>query len=954
MRKVGPASSEASPASTSATQTAAQFVGSVPATTLNVTLRAIFRRFWPLTKPLRGRLYVTLVLIVASPVLSTAGIGMFKILVDRVLVPHNFHLFPRVALLYLGLTVAQGVVSFIDQYLSTWIGEQFVMNLRERLFSHVHRLSVGFVESRPLGDLLSRLTGDIGAIENVVLSGTVQGLTYVIKLVLFTGAMFYLDWRLAAASLVAAPGFLLAARVFSRRIKVASREKRRRSAGITSVAEESFSNVALVRAYDRAEGEGVRFHEQNAAVFSAQMTATRLQALFAPLTDLIEVLGVLLVVGLAVWELAAGRITIGGLLVFMAYLAQLYSPIQGLSGLANSLYAASASAERVIELLEEQPPVIEPATPHPLVRAAGAVGLHQVGFTYPGANTAAVAEISVDIAAGQILAVVGASGAGKSTLAKLLLRFYELGHGSITLDGIDLRELSLTVLYRNVATVLQETLVFNATVRENILWGHPGATESQVRDAARAADAHDFITALPQGYDTQIGQRGRKLSGGQRQRLAIARAMIRDAPVLLLDEPTTGLDAEAASRVLQPLRRLIDGRTTIIISHNLLTVTAADTILYLERGRVAGTGTHSELLAQCPGYRHLYQLHQQQPLGQGSVSTQPPLGTSPSPQSPTPEQPLYNGRTDVSPEPPYIQFSRIHYRYPDTTADTLAEVSFSLRRGGCLAIEGPSGAGKSTLLRLLTRQLQPSAGTIRFDGIDLDRLDPHWLRQRVALISAEPDPPTPAVTPDAMAHLIAGSGEDTIQFDRHDLRLLRASLGQAPASPDRYQHRGKVEPATGAESAIGMRPATGMEPLAKVERASAADPVGAEPAEVRDTSRSSVSLSHSGARILTSGHRGGELLGRRLAAIHRALLTNPDVLLVDNPTDGLDPYDRNELLATLYVLAANHTMLLVSYDPVVRALADDIVRLKVPVVGAPRPARVSDQSTLADATRCSH
>jgi ABC-type multidrug transport system fused ATPase/permease subunit len=589
-------------------------------------LRSIFARFWPLTKPLRTRLYISLVLVVVAPVLSTAEIGMFKILIDRVVVPHDFHLFPLIAVTYLGLTLLEGAVSFTDQYLSTWVGERFVLILRTRLFSHLHRLSSGFFDSRPLGDLLSRLTGDTGAIETLVLSGVAAGVTYVTKLVLFTGAMFYLDWRLAGASLLAAPGFLGAARVFSRRIKTASREKRRRVAAITSVAEESFGNAALIRAYDRAEAEDTRFHTQNQAVFTAQMSATRLQAVFGPLTDVIETIGVLLVIGLAIWELAAGRISIGGLLVFMAYMAQLYSPIQGLSSLMNSLYAASAGAERVIELLDETPTITNPTTPTSLDRAAGALRVHQVGFTYPGTDAPALSGIDLDIAAGQTVAIVGASGAGKSTLAKLLLRFYDPDVGSITLDGIDLRQLPLPDLYRNIATVLQETLVFDGTVRENILWGQPEATDHEIIAAATAADAHEFITALPLGYDTPIGQRGRKLSGGQRQRVAIARALIRDAPVLLLDEPTTGLDADSTRRVLTPLRRLIAGRTMIIISHNLLTVTDADAILYLEHGRIAGTGTHTQLLHDCPGYRRLYHLHQHP---DGPHLAHPPLKLAP-------------------------------------------------------------------------------------------------------------------------------------------------------------------------------------------------------------------------------------------------------------------------------------------------------------------------------------
>jgi ATP-binding cassette, subfamily B, bacterial len=321
------------------------------------------------------------------------------------------------------------------------------------------------------------------------------------------------------------------------------------------------------------------------------------------------VIGVLLVVGFAVWELANNNITLGGVLAFVAYLTQLYGPIQGLGKLTNRLFSASAGAERVIELLDLSPTVVEPDDPAPLTRARGSLQVRGLSFGYEDAARPAVSGIDFVVEPGQRLALVGASGAGKSTLAKLLLRFFDPDSGSITLDGRDLRELTLTDLRRNITPVLQETLVFDGTIRDNILWGRPGATEEELIKAATAADANSFIDQLPDGYDTRIGQRGRLLSGGQRQRVAIARAMIRDSPVLLLDEPTTGLDAESAQRILVPLRRLMAGRTTIVISHNLLTVTDADRILYLEDGRITGAGTHTELLTASPGYAQLYHLH---------------------------------------------------------------------------------------------------------------------------------------------------------------------------------------------------------------------------------------------------------------------------------------------------------------------------------------------------------
>jgi ABC-type multidrug transport system fused ATPase/permease subunit len=575
-----------------------------------LTVRQVFARFWPLTRRFRLRLAVCLVFVAAGPVMDAAGIWIFKILIDDVLTPHDFSLFPLVAATYVLIAVLGGLLSFVDDYLCTWVGERFVLTLRTDLFAHLHRMSLGFFERRQLGDLMSRLSGDVNAIEQLVLSGVMQLIAHSTKILIFGGLLFYLNWKLALASLIAAPLFALASRYFSTRIKAASREKRRRTGTISAVAEESLSNAALVQAYDRQESETRRFHAENLGAFAAQMVATRLRATFGPFIDLLETAAVLLVIGIGIWQLSSGSMTLGGLLVFMAYLAQLYSPIRAFGNLANTAYAASAGAERIIEILDEKPSVIDPSRPRAFGRAHGALTIENVTFTYPGVDDPSLTGVRFAIAPGRRLAVVGASGAGKTTLTKLLLRFYDPDHGRITLDGVDLREMSLHDLRRNLAVVLQETLVFDGTVRDNILWGRPEARDRDVVAAAVAADAHEFISALPDGYDTRIGQRGRMLSGGQRQRVAIARAMIRNAPVLLLDEPTTGLDAESAERVLAPLRRLMSGRTSLVISHNLLTVADADQILYLEKGRVAATGTHRELLSTSPGYAHLHRVHQ--------------------------------------------------------------------------------------------------------------------------------------------------------------------------------------------------------------------------------------------------------------------------------------------------------------------------------------------------------
>ena len=308
-------------------------------------------------------------------------------------------------------------------------------SLRVRLFAHLQRLSVGWFERRQVGDLISRLTGDIATIEQLVLTGVNLALTYAFQVIFFAGAMFLLNWHLTLTSLIAAPAFLLLSRAFSRRIQAASRERRRRSGSITAVAEENLGNIPLVQAYDRADHEVERFAKENRAAFSAQMLAIRLEALFGPFSSLVECIGVLAVTGVAVYELAQGAITLGGLLAFLAYLGQLYGPVQGFAGLSNTLFAASAGAERIIEVLDEQPAVAEPQEPHVLGRAAGAIRFEKVWFTYDGTEQPALRGVDLRLAPGRKIAIVGASGAGKSTLTKLLLRSYDPDRGRVTLDG---------------------------------------------------------------------------------------------------------------------------------------------------------------------------------------------------------------------------------------------------------------------------------------------------------------------------------------------------------------------------------------------------------------------------------------------------------------------------------------------------------------------------------------
>ncbi|HJQ28673.1 MAG TPA: ABC transporter ATP-binding protein, partial [Rubrobacter sp.] len=467
-------------------------------------VRAIFRRFWPYARPYRRWLPVILLLVALGAAIQAVTIWMYKDLVDEVLVPREFGLLLWVMLAYLGLTLIEGFISFGDEYLSEWVGGRFVVSLRIDFFRHLQGLSLDFFDRRSLGDMISRLSDDVEEIEELMLSGLTSTLAYVFQLVFFVGALFYLEWRLALVSLFVAPLFWFAARHFSRKIKGAAREERRLSGSISAVAEETLSNAALVQAYNRQENEVTRFHRENEGTFAAQMAGTRLSALFSPLVNLIELFGVIVVVAMGAYELSQGRLTIGGLMVFLIYLSQLYTPIRGLSSLLNSFYSASAGAERVIEFLDQEPSVRDGPWARPLYGGRGYVEFDSVSFSYPGAKKPALEDVSFRVPPGEVLALVGPSGSGKSTIARLLLRFYDPDIGQIRLDGHDLRDLSLRSVRENVAVLLQETLVFDGTARENIAYGKSEATEEEIVSAAKAADAHEFILGLPDGYDTVV------------------------------------------------------------------------------------------------------------------------------------------------------------------------------------------------------------------------------------------------------------------------------------------------------------------------------------------------------------------------------------------------------------------------------------------------------------------
>ncbi|WP_327107528.1 ABC transporter ATP-binding protein [Nonomuraea glycinis] len=557
--------------------------GDRPALAPAVSLRRTFREFWPDTEGLRWLLAAGVLFAVLAALCEVAAIGLFGRITDEVLTTRDLDAFWGPAFSWLALAVVAGLASLAGTYATAVGAERFLLRLRDRVFSHVQRLSPDFSENRRLGDLMARLTDDIEAIEELMGSGLVKLFTTIASVIFFAGAAFYVRWDLALVTMALVPLFLVVSKVFASRFRTAAARERRSNGDMNSVLEEGLANQSLVQAYNRQQSESQRLHRTGLGWLRANLTQAWLSGLYGPAVRVLETCCLIVVLGFGAWEIAAGRLTIGGLLAFAAYLAMLYPAVQGLGEIALTVSEAAAGSDRVMEILGTRPAVTDGDTATPFAtRPRGRVEFEHVGFRYPSRRRPALQNLSFVAEPGELLVCTGPSGAGKSTLAKLLLRFYDPGSGRILLDGVDIREVTRDSLRANITVLHQETLLFSGSVRDNLAYGRPAATLDEVIRAAELAGVHDFVRTLPQGYDTRVGQRGRLLSGGQRQRVAIARAILRDAPVLVLDEPMTGLDQATATRIMEPLRLLMAGRTTILITHDLRQVPHDARVIELE------------------------------------------------------------------------------------------------------------------------------------------------------------------------------------------------------------------------------------------------------------------------------------------------------------------------------------------------------------------------------------
>src|SRR5579859_1426066 len=560
-------------------------------------------RFLPLLKPYRGRLVITFLGTLARPLLNAAKIYLLKLIVDNLVQNPTGNIIFIICGGYLAIALAKGVASYIDQYQGAYVGGRVVIDLRQMLFHRLLRLSLRYHSSHRVGESISRIVSDVGAVEDVLVAGITDGVTQVLTVILFSAMLFYLDPFLALISLLVLPILFATLLLYARRSRSASREVRVRLAELTSAVEESLSAIGLVKSFMRFTYEEGRLRGRGEHHWKARLAVARQKALFIPLSDIVATIGTVLVVYFGAQALAAGTLTIGGLVIFLAYLGQLYNPLLSLSRLGNSMQGGLAAAERVAGLLDlaesdNEPSVATLSWHTSLLHAKSpAISFNHVSFAYtPGQPV--LQDFSLTVPRGSIVALVGASGGGKSTAVALLQRLYEPEGGQISVFGHDLREFDTFDLRQQMAVVPQEIALFMGSVKENIVYGRLEADEKVIIRAAQQAGILEM--KLADGLNTMIGPRGTKLSGGQRQRVAIARALVREAPILIFDEATSALDTLSEERIRTTLEALREQHTILLVAHRLSTVRSADLIVVMEQGHAVESGSHDELM-RCGG-----------------------------------------------------------------------------------------------------------------------------------------------------------------------------------------------------------------------------------------------------------------------------------------------------------------------------------------------------------------
>jgi subfamily B ATP-binding cassette protein MsbA len=580
--------------------------------------------FLPLLHPFRKQLWWAVLAMVVDASLTVFRPWPLKVVIDRVL-SHRPTRVPflsawldnttlsRMHILY-GACAATLLIALSTGLLTYWytrslgiVGQRFVFDLRCRLFAHLQRLSLRFHDTQRRGDLITRLTSDIQAIQDLISNGLIVLGSNTFLLIGMLILMFWLNWQFAFVALAVAPLLFWTVFRYTHRIKVAAREARVSTGLLASLAQETLASIRIVQGLAQEEQQNDRFQAQSETSLRSYLDGVRYQARVAPLVDVFAAAGLALVMWFGATHVMQGHLTTGDMVVFFAYVTNLYSPMKALARLSYVTSKATIGAERIADILSVRSEVTDRQGAREASQFKGEIDFRDVSFEYQSGQPV-LSRINLRIAPGEKVAIVGATGAGKSTLISLIPRLYDPSSGTISIDGQDVRNYSVQSLRAQISLVLQDSLLFSGTIRENIAFGRPDASDEEIVVAAVVANAAEFIEVLPDGYETLVAEGGTTLSGGQKQRIAIARAILRGSPILILDEPTSGLDAASERTVIDALERAARGRTTLLIAHRLTTVRLADRIIVLDKGRIVEEGPHQKLLSLRGKYAHLYSL----------------------------------------------------------------------------------------------------------------------------------------------------------------------------------------------------------------------------------------------------------------------------------------------------------------------------------------------------------
>lgn len=532
---------------------------------------------------------------------------IIKDMIDKVLAEKDMEMLNYISIGIVVVFLIRGIFYFAQSYLVSYVGQRVVIDIRGQLYRKFQRLPLAYYDNHRTGELMSYISNDVAALQNAMVDKLIELITESSIFVGSLAMMFYLDWKLSLLTFAVVPMVGQAMKIFGRKLKRSGTLIQERLADMTAFLQESLAAVRVVKSFVREQHEIERYDRENERNFEAAMLNIRLMSMLTPTVEFLAALAVTVIVWFGGYEVVEGKITAGALVAFLTYAVNLANPVKRISRVFGTLQQAMAAADRVFELMDLPETIGDKPEAKPLSRVTGSVKVENVSFSY-GEDAPALRNISFEVKPGQMVAFVGPSGAGKSTIANLLPRFYDVTEGSILVEGMDVRDVTLSSLREQIGIVPQETMLFSGSVWDNIRYGRLDATDEEVVEAAKAANADEFIRQLPEGYDTKLGERGVNISGGQRQRLAIARAILKDPQILILDEATSALDTESEKVVQAALDRLMVGRTSFVIAHRLSTILGADRILVIDRGEIVEAGTHEELLAKGGLYSNLYNI----------------------------------------------------------------------------------------------------------------------------------------------------------------------------------------------------------------------------------------------------------------------------------------------------------------------------------------------------------